>query len=148
MLVLRLALQGGEPAGDPIRPRVFDIGCTGSISRCDELPDGRYNMVLGGEKRFRILEELPSDGERLYRLARVEELVEALPQGDTEREAVGRERAPDPRDAVPAGLHRPALGLVRAAARAPGCRGEAPGGLPLRRLSGGMGAKPQTPCTG
>ena len=87
-----VTLQGGELSDPPIQPRVFDIGCTGSISRCEELPDGRYNVVLGGEKRFRILEELPSDGERLYRLARVEELVEVQPQGDAEREVVGRER--------------------------------------------------------
>ncbi len=87
-----VTVQGSELLGDPDRTRVFDIGCTGSISSCEELPDGRYNMVLGGEKRFRILEELPTHGERLYRLARVEELVEILPQGDLEREAVGRER--------------------------------------------------------
>ena len=88
-----VTVQEGESGGLPDQPRVFDVGCTGSISRCEKLPDGRYNIVLSGEKRFRILEELPRDGERLYRRVRVEELAEVLPRGDVEREAVGRQRA-------------------------------------------------------
>ena len=36
---------------------VFDIGCIGRISACDELDDGRFNIVLEGLSRFRISRE-------------------------------------------------------------------------------------------
>ena len=43
------------------------------ISHSDRLPDGRYNIVLHGLSKFRIVEEM-TDGE--YRRARVEPLTE------------------------------------------------------------------------
>jgi uncharacterized protein len=36
---------------------LFDIGCIGRISACDELDDGRFNIVLEGLSRFRIARE-------------------------------------------------------------------------------------------
>ncbi|GAA4828870.1 LON peptidase substrate-binding domain-containing protein [Sphingosinicella ginsenosidimutans] len=44
-------------ARDP--PGLFAIGCLGHIAECDKLKDGRYNIVLRGLGRFRILRELP-----------------------------------------------------------------------------------------
>jgi uncharacterized protein len=38
-------------------PALFEIGCIGRISTCDELDDGRYNIVLEGLSRFRIARE-------------------------------------------------------------------------------------------
>ena len=38
-------------------PPVFEIGCIGRISACDELDDGRFNIVLEGLSRFRIARE-------------------------------------------------------------------------------------------
>jgi Lon protease-like protein len=38
-------------------PRLFEIGCIGRISTCDELDDGRFNLVLEGLSRFRIARE-------------------------------------------------------------------------------------------
>ena len=38
-------------------PPLFEIGCIGRISNCDELDDGRFNLVLEGLSRFRIARE-------------------------------------------------------------------------------------------
>ncbi|MCX6543062.1 MAG: LON peptidase substrate-binding domain-containing protein [Acidobacteria bacterium] len=62
-------------------PSVFSIGCAGLISHVEHLDDGRYNIVLRGIDRFRILEE---DVERSYRLARVDYLVDTLTAVDRE----------------------------------------------------------------
>ncbi|MCJ8156248.1 LON peptidase substrate-binding domain-containing protein [Sphingomonas sp. LaA6.9] len=43
---------GGEP------PPLFDIGCIGRIAHVEALEDGRYNIVLEGVSRFRVLREL------------------------------------------------------------------------------------------
>jgi len=42
--------------GDEL-PALFEIGCIGRISACDELDDGRFNIVLEGLSRFRIARE-------------------------------------------------------------------------------------------
>jgi Lon protease-like protein len=39
------------------RPPIYETGCTGLITHVEELPDGRYNIVLRGLERFRIVEE-------------------------------------------------------------------------------------------
>ena len=38
-------------------PALFEVGCIGRISACDELDDGRFNIVLEGLSRFRIARE-------------------------------------------------------------------------------------------
>lgn len=52
----------------PIRPAV----CIGQIAQHQALPEGRFNIVLQGVCRARVLQELPPDSERLYRLAVLE----------------------------------------------------------------------------
>ena len=37
--------------------QLFDVGCIGRIASCDELDDGRFNLVLEGLSRFRIARE-------------------------------------------------------------------------------------------
>ena len=44
-------------AGGEEPPALFDVGCIGRISACDELDDGRFNIVLEGLSRFRIARE-------------------------------------------------------------------------------------------
>ena len=39
------------------RPPVYPIGCSGLITHVEQLADGRYNIVLRGFERFRILAE-------------------------------------------------------------------------------------------
>ena len=36
---------------------MYPIGCSGVITHVDQLADGRYNIVLRGVERFRIVEE-------------------------------------------------------------------------------------------
>lgn len=55
----------GRPA---LRPAV----CVGHIWRHERSEGGRYNLLLRGVCRARILEELPADKERLYRAAMLE----------------------------------------------------------------------------
>ncbi|MGX7896454.1 LON peptidase substrate-binding domain-containing protein [Tsuneonella sp. HG222] len=38
---------------------LFAMGCVGKIGDVEALEDGRYNIVLEGEARFRLLRELP-----------------------------------------------------------------------------------------
>jgi len=61
------------------RPPVHEVGCAGTIIASEELADGRYNIVLQGLVKFRILSE---DQSRPYRLADVEALPEAVEASD------------------------------------------------------------------
>lgn len=47
------------PPDEP--PALFEIGCLGRIAACDELDDGRFNLVLEGLSRFRIAREAQVD---------------------------------------------------------------------------------------
>ena len=69
-------LKPGFEADYEGRPPVFDIGCAGVITHYERLEDGRYDLVLTGLVRFRILSE---DQSRAYRVARVEPLPEVEP---------------------------------------------------------------------
>lgn len=52
-------IQPRGPATDPAAPpRLFDIGCVGKIADIEALPDGRFDLVLEGLCRFRVLREL------------------------------------------------------------------------------------------
>lgn len=66
---------GGRP---PMRP----LACAGVLVWNEALPDGRYNVVLHGLARVRLLEELPPT--HLYREVRAEVLEEAAYQGPLE----------------------------------------------------------------
>jgi len=59
-------------------PAVYPVGCAGVMTHAEPLSDGRYNIVLRGLHKFRILEE-EGDGEP-YRRARVETIVESTPE--------------------------------------------------------------------
>jgi Lon protease-like protein len=64
------------------RPAVYPVGCSGLMTHVERLPDGRYNIVLRGVERFRIVEE---DLNRSYRRA----LVEAMPEREPGPEDLG-----------------------------------------------------------
>jgi Lon protease-like protein len=44
--------------GDRHKPALFDVGCVGRIADVEALSDGRYNIVLEGLSRFRLVREL------------------------------------------------------------------------------------------
>jgi Lon protease-like protein len=55
------------------RPDVYPVGCAGLITFSEQRPDGRYNIVLRGLEKFRILEE---DHGKPYRVAHVQAVME------------------------------------------------------------------------
>jgi Lon protease-like protein len=71
------------------RPPVYPIGCSGVMTHVDRLPDGRYNIVLRGLERFRIVEE---DQTKSYRRAVIEPLLER-PLGPDDRAVVRHVRS-------------------------------------------------------
>jgi hypothetical protein len=83
MALLRPGWQGNYEK----RPPVYPIGCGGLITHAEKVPDGRFNIVLRGLEKFRILSE---SHERPYRLARIETIVELIAPED--RAAVTAER--------------------------------------------------------
>jgi len=52
----RIAMIQPRAEGEP--PPLFEIGCVGLIDEVEALEDGRFNIVLEGEARFRLLREL------------------------------------------------------------------------------------------
>jgi Lon protease-like protein len=53
----RIAMIQPKGPGEP--PPLFDIGCVGHIREVERLDDGRFNIILEGLNRFRIIRELP-----------------------------------------------------------------------------------------
>jgi uncharacterized protein len=70
-----------RPGWDPDyegAPPVYPIGCGGFITHAEQLPDGRYNIMLRGLEKFRILSErFARDGSQRHRIARIESITEA-----------------------------------------------------------------------
>jgi len=85
MVLLRPGWEGDYEG----RPPVYPIGCSGVITHVERLQDGRYNILLRGLERFRILEE---DHARSYRRAVIEPLIEYTLAGD-DRAAIRRQRS-------------------------------------------------------
>lgn len=52
----RIAMIQPRGAGEP--PPLFDVGCIGHIREFERLDDGRFNIVLDGLTRFRVVREL------------------------------------------------------------------------------------------
>lgn len=71
-LIALVLLQSGWEETYDATPAVHPVACLGRIAVDQLLPDGRYNLVLRGLARVRIVEELTTD--KRYRVARVEVL--------------------------------------------------------------------------
>lgn len=72
------------------RPPIYPVGCSGVITHVERLPDGRFNMVLRGVEKFRILGEEDPGAGQLYRRALIESLVDEVHA--VERESLSAER--------------------------------------------------------
>ncbi len=59
-----------QPSGDGDPPPLFRAGCLGEIVGVEELDDGRFNIVLQGSHRFRLIAE--ADSGTPYRQADVD----------------------------------------------------------------------------
>ena len=82
LMALALLRPGWEEDYDK-SPPIYPAVCLGRITQEERLPDGRYNLLLQGLARARVVEEIPTP--KLYRTARVELLPDA-PVGSPHRE--------------------------------------------------------------
>ena len=69
----------------PGEPPVHPVGCMGRIAQHRRRPDGRYDILLAGERRFRIVSEPTTPDARLYRVAEVAWLDDPLPDAASAR---------------------------------------------------------------
>ena len=74
-----VTLKPGYEADYRGRPPIYEVGCAGVISEFEELPDGRFTIVLRGLVKFRVGSE---DNSRAYRLAQVTWIPEVLSEDD------------------------------------------------------------------
>ena len=72
-------LRPGYEADYEGRPPVYSVGCAGVVTHAEPLADGRYNIVLRGLEKFRVIDE---DRTKPYRIASVEPLPEEVPESD------------------------------------------------------------------
>jgi Lon protease-like protein len=75
MVLLRPGWEGNYDG----RPPIYEIGCAGLVTHAEKLDDGRYNLVLRGMEKFRVLRE---DCDRSYRRAEVQAIHEAVSEAD------------------------------------------------------------------
>ena len=68
-------LQPGFEVAYEGRPSIYSVGCAGVITHSEVLSEGRYNIVVRGIEKFRVLGE---DQSRSYRLAQIEAIPESL----------------------------------------------------------------------
>jgi len=74
----RIAMIQPHRLDDDNRAPLFSVGCVGELVGVEELEDGRYNIVLLGTNRFRLIDETNIDAP--YRCAEVD--VEAFDDSD------------------------------------------------------------------
>ena len=68
-------------------PAVYQIGCAGLITHAETLDDGRFNIVLRGLEKFRILHE---DHEKAYRQAKTATITDT--EGSVDQLTADRRR--------------------------------------------------------
>lgn len=109
-LIAMAVLRPGWETDYASRPPLEPVACLGKIVAHHRLDDGRYNLLLAGVARVKILEEL--DPPLAFRRARVEVLGEQDPKsGDLRADALTRRlcdafRAALPGDEVPTPLQK------------------------------------------
>ncbi len=87
-LITMVQIAPGHESQMSLDPPIARFGCIGKILECERLPDGRFNYLLVGCKRARIVRELPRT--EIYRRAELELIEDYTP--------------PDPLDALRAEL--------------------------------------------
>jgi uncharacterized protein len=72
-------LKPGYQADYEGRPPIYTVGCAGVVTHAEPLADGRFDIVLRGIEKFRVLSE---DASKPYRLASIEPLPEETTAAD------------------------------------------------------------------
>ncbi len=70
-------LQSGPESGYSSVAAVHDIACLGRIETCEELEDGKYNIVVVGVHRVRIVREIQHSPYRLVEIEMLDDGVES-----------------------------------------------------------------------
>ncbi len=81
-LIGMVLLRPGYEAQYAAAPPIYGVGCAGSITHVERLPDGRFNIVLKGVAKFRVEREEPPGEAVLYRTAHVTALAEDVGEAD------------------------------------------------------------------
>jgi Lon protease-like protein len=90
----RIAMVQPQRFDDDNQAPLFTVGCVGDVVSVEELDDGRFNIVLLGTNRFRLIEESETDA--AYRSADVDidafedsepEPLALIQRAEVEREA-------------------------------------------------------------
>jgi len=63
------------------RPPIYQVGCAGVITHSQPLADGRYDIVLRGMEKFRVVSENESEP---YRVGLVESIPEVVPADEAQ----------------------------------------------------------------
>ena len=83
-----------QPANEGDSATLYQVGCVGELVGVEEMDDGRYNIMLLGSQRFRLIGE--ADGGTPYRQADIDtdafadddpEPLSSIVRADVEREA-------------------------------------------------------------
>ena len=82
----RIAMIQPHRLDDDNKAPLYAVGCVGEIVGVEELEDGRFNIVLLGANRFRIVEE--TSAETAYRCADVD--IEAFDDSDPPALSLGQ----------------------------------------------------------
>jgi Lon protease-like protein len=69
-------------------PAVHTCGTVGLIEQSVALEDGRYNLLLQGQNRFRILQEVSSSPYRVARVVRQSDILPEPPEAHIYRESL------------------------------------------------------------
>lgn len=75
-----------QPREEGVKPALFDVGCLGHITHIEALEGGRYNILLKGIARFRVVRELAVP----TAFRQIEADIEPVPQEDEILSAVER----------------------------------------------------------
>jgi uncharacterized protein len=86
-LIGMVLLRAGWETDYEGRPEIYPVGTAGLITFSEQHADGRYNIVLRGLEKFRVVAE---DRSRSYRVAEIESLMEE--PTDAERSIIRAER--------------------------------------------------------
>ena len=76
----RIAMIQPHRLDDDNKAPLYEVGCIGELVGVEELEDGRFNIVLLGSKRFRMVKEVDTDA--VYRCAEVD--IEAFADEEPE----------------------------------------------------------------
>jgi uncharacterized protein len=90
----RIAMIQPHRLDDDNKAPLYAVGCVGELVGVEELDDGRFNIVLLGSNRFRLVREV--EGDTAYRCAEVDieafddeepEPLQMIQRAEVEREA-------------------------------------------------------------